>query len=118
MLPSIFASYLQNFNATFNTTAPTWYKDGAPLEVDISMTYQESRALERNDIENLSAITELNNKGELVNKTLRYDQVADKGITNKGTARATGINYGDYSITTEVDASTGDINLGNAPNIA
>ena len=99
-LPSIFASYLQNFNATFNTTAPTWYKDGAPLEVDISMTYQESRALERNDIENLSAITELNDKGELVNPSLGYDQIADKGITNKGTARATGINYGDYSITT------------------
>ena len=103
-LPAIYASYLQNFNATFNTTAPTWYKDGAPLEVDISMTYQESRALERNDIENLSAITEVNEKGELVNPTLAYDQVADKGITNKGTARATGINYGDYAIKTEEDS--------------
>lgn len=100
-LPAIYASYLQNFNATFNTTAPTWYKDGAPLEVDISMTYQESRSLERNDIDNLSSIVEINDKGELVNPSLGYDQVADKGITNKGTARATGINYGDYSITTE-----------------
>ena len=100
-LPAIYASYLQNFNATFNTTAPTWYKDGAPLEVDISMTYQEARALERNDVENLSRITAINESGELVNPTLAYDQIADKGITNKGTARATGINYGDYAIKTE-----------------
>ena len=106
-LPAIYASYLQNFNATFNTTAPTFYKDGAPLEVDISMTYQESRALERNDIENLSAITELTDGGELVNPTLAYDQVADKGITNKGTARATGINYGDYAISTEENSGSG-----------
>ena len=107
-LPAIYASYLQNFNATFNTTAPTWYKDGAPLEVDITMTYQESRALERNDIETLSAITEVNESGELVNPTLEYNQVAAKGISNKGTARATGINYGDYAISTEENSGGGE----------
>ena len=103
-LPAIYSSYLQNFNATFNTTAPTWYKDGAPLEVDISMTYQESRALERNDIENLSGITMNTDTGELLdNPSLEYNQISDKGISNKGTSRATGINYGDYAIKTTTE---------------
>ena len=100
-LPAIYSSYLQNFNATFNTTAPTWYKDGAPLEVDISMTYQESRARERNDIENLSGITMNTDTGELLdNPSLEYNQISDKGISNKGTSRATGISYGDYTVKT------------------
>ena len=72
------------------------------------MTYQESRALERNDIETLSAITEVNESGELVNPTLEYNQVAAKGISNKGTARATGINYGDYAISTEENSGGGE----------
>ena len=98
-LPAIYACYLQNFNATFNTTGSTWYKDGAPLEVDISMTFQEARALEKNDVDNLSSIT-MNEEGGLLqgdDLQLDYGDVANKGISNRGTSRSTGINLGEWS---------------------
>ena len=55
-LPKIFSCYLGGFNSTFNTTSAAWHKDGAPLEVDISLTFQETRALTQADIYNLNSI--------------------------------------------------------------
>ena len=104
------ACYLQNFNATFNTTAAAWHQDGSPIEVDVSMTFQESRALERNDIENLDMIvekhsTEFADDDDLMNA---------KGISNKGTSRATGVTYGeDFSESDpETDGNTYGRGLG------
>lgn len=94
-IPGIMACYLQNFNATFNTTAAAWHQDGAPLEVDISMTFQESRALERNDIENLDMITEFHST-EFADDD---DLMNAKGISNKGTSRAVGLNFGKFEET-------------------
>tara|TARA_Y100000004_G_scaffold104311_1_gene117045 strand:- start:1037 stop:2353 length:1317 start_codon:yes stop_codon:yes gene_type:complete len=54
-IPKIFACYLQSFNTTFNTTSGAWHFNGAPLEVDCSITYQESRALTHNDITGMEA---------------------------------------------------------------
>jgi hypothetical protein len=55
-LPKIFSCYLGGFNSTFNTTSAAWFSDGAPLEVDISLTFQETRALNRKDIANLQSL--------------------------------------------------------------
>jgi hypothetical protein len=44
---------LQNVTSTFNSTSPTFHTDGSPLEVDITLGYQETRALTRFDIETL-----------------------------------------------------------------
>jgi hypothetical protein len=52
-LPKIYSCYLQGVNATYNQTGPTFHSDGAPLEVDVAITYQETRALTRYDIETL-----------------------------------------------------------------
>tara|TARA_Y100000004_G_C8942744_1_gene424847 strand:- start:1100 stop:2269 length:1170 start_codon:yes stop_codon:yes gene_type:complete len=87
-LPGIYACYLQNFNATFNTTGPAYHHDGSPLEVDISMTFQEARALEKNDISNLNSMTSMKEKA--------FNDLDRQGISNQGTSRATGINYGEY----------------------
>jgi hypothetical protein len=79
-LPKIFASYLGSFNSTFNTTAAAWYHDGAPLEVDMSLTFQESRVLNYGDIVNLEKLGNTQS-GD-------FDELAKRGISSKGTATA------------------------------
>jgi len=51
-LPEIFDCYLVSLETTFNSTTNTFHGDGAPLEVDINLSYQETRVLNRADIEN------------------------------------------------------------------
>ena len=82
-LPKIFACYLGGFNATFNTTAAAWHPGGAPLEVDISLTFTESRALNAIDIEALEGLAGNGNyfDNEQVNMSAR-------GIGLKGRATA------------------------------
>jgi hypothetical protein len=53
-IPKIYQCYLTALNDTYNSTANTYFKDGAPTEVDVSLTFQETRALSRNDIEDLN----------------------------------------------------------------
>lgn len=49
-IPKIYACYLTSVNSTLNSTSGMFHKDGAPIEVDVSVTYQETRALNRTDI--------------------------------------------------------------------
>lgn len=54
-IPRIFTCFLTAINTSFNGAAGgTYYSNGAPLEVDLSLTFQETRALFRQDIEDLS----------------------------------------------------------------
>jgi hypothetical protein len=62
-IPAIYASYISSFNSTFNTTAAAWHQDGAPLEVDMSITFQEARALTGQDIRNLERISNSGSTG-------------------------------------------------------
>ena len=50
----IYTCYLMNLTTTYNGAANSFYEDGAPLEVDISMGFQETKALTREDIASLS----------------------------------------------------------------
>jgi len=52
-LPKIYSCYLTGCSATYNSTSSTFHADGSPLEVDVAITYQETRALTRHDIETL-----------------------------------------------------------------
>tara|TARA_R110002050_G_scaffold43565_9_gene104276 strand:- start:146 stop:1117 length:972 start_codon:yes stop_codon:yes gene_type:complete len=49
-IPAIYSSYLTTVGTTFNSGANMFYNDGAPLEVDMSITYQETRVLQRDDL--------------------------------------------------------------------
>ena len=49
-IPKLFSCYLTGVQSTFNTTSGAFHRDGAPLEIDISLSYQETRALNRQDI--------------------------------------------------------------------
>ena len=52
-IPKILRCYLTSVTSTFNSTGNTWRVDGAPLEVDIALSFQETRVLTRKDIEDL-----------------------------------------------------------------
>lgn len=54
-IPKIFSCYLTGFTSTLNPTTNMFHEDGSPLEVDISLQYQETRVLTRADIDNLEA---------------------------------------------------------------
>lgn len=50
-IPRIYTSYCTSVNTNFNATGNVYYTDNAPLEVDLDVTFQETRALNRHDIE-------------------------------------------------------------------
>ena len=53
-LPKIYSCYLTGVSTTYNSAAATFHSDGAPLEVDVAINYQETRALTRYDIETMA----------------------------------------------------------------
>jgi hypothetical protein len=53
-LPKIFeTTYMTAFSSTYNQGANLWYSDGSPLETTIALTFTETRALTREDVEKL-----------------------------------------------------------------
>ena len=53
-LPKIFQSYLTGMTATYNGTTNMFHNDGSPVETDVSVQFQETRALTLKDIVGLS----------------------------------------------------------------
>lgn len=62
-IPKIFSCYLVSIESSFNSTANMFHRDGAPLEVDISVSYQETRTLTRTDIDDLEEGSLGSNRG-------------------------------------------------------
>ena len=52
-IPKIFSCYLTGVTSTFNNSANIYFEDGAPIECDVALTFQETRALTRTDIDNM-----------------------------------------------------------------
>lgn len=50
-IPRIYSAYCISVNTNFNSTGNIYYTDNAPLEVDLDLTFRETRALNRHDIE-------------------------------------------------------------------
>jgi hypothetical protein len=53
-IPGLYESYLASFSSTYNGSSNMLFKDGAPIEVDITAQFREVRALRRTDIVTLS----------------------------------------------------------------
>ena len=49
-MPFIHLCYLQTMNATYNATGNAFHPDGGPVEIDMSLTFQESKGLTRGDL--------------------------------------------------------------------
>jgi hypothetical protein len=53
-IPAIYESYLTSFSSTYNSTSNMFHEDDSPVEVDIAMSFQEVKALNRGQIEALN----------------------------------------------------------------
>ena len=62
-IPKIYSCYLVSIESSFNSTTNMFHRDGAPLEVDISVSYQETRTLTRTDIDDLEGSSLGSNRG-------------------------------------------------------
>lgn len=51
-MPQPLMCYLRDVNTTYNPTSMSWHEDGAPSEVDMTLSFQEFRGLTKNDIIN------------------------------------------------------------------
>lgn len=61
-IPRIFSCYLTQCQSTFNSGGNMFYSDNAPLEVDVNLTFQETRTLTRKDIQDMEN-DQLENRG-------------------------------------------------------
>ena len=52
-IPRIFETYLTNMSTSYNSSLNLFHEDGSPVEVDLNITFMESRALTLDDIRNL-----------------------------------------------------------------
>ena len=49
----IYNCFLMNISTSYNTSGNSFYVSGAPLDVSLTLGFQETKALTRNDIENM-----------------------------------------------------------------
>ena len=52
--PKIYECFLTNFQSVFNTSSHLHHEGGAPVEVDMSLSFQETKILTKTDIDNLN----------------------------------------------------------------
>jgi hypothetical protein len=50
-LPYIKHSYLTSFSANYNSGSNMFHYDGSPIEIDISLSFQETKVLSRADVQ-------------------------------------------------------------------
>ena len=46
----LYKCFLMNMSTVYNTTSNAFYSDGAPLEINLSLSFQETKALTRQDL--------------------------------------------------------------------
>lgn len=49
-MPKILMCHLTGLQVTYNSTSNSFHKDGAPIETDIALTFQETKTIVRQDI--------------------------------------------------------------------
>ena len=54
-LPRIWETYLTSLTTTFNASTNIFHEDGSPVETDVSLAFQETRALTADDIRKLQS---------------------------------------------------------------
>jgi hypothetical protein len=53
-LPGIYDCYLTSFTTTVNASTNIFHEDGSPVEIDFQLGFQETKALSRKHIVNLT----------------------------------------------------------------
>lgn len=70
-LPELYECYLTSIGTTYNSSTNMWHEDGSPIEVDLSLDFQETKALTRENIETLNdqAYTNEGEKSDAVRRS-------------------------------------------------
>jgi len=89
-IPKIFGCYLTSCRVMFNSGANIYRSDGAPIDVDITLSFQETRMLTQRDIKELSAGSMANTNRGIGENGLAESSVSDvaKNIDIQSTADA------------------------------
>lgn len=94
-IPKIYTCYLTSVNTTFNSSSNTYRHDMSPYEVDVSLQFQETKVLTRDEMERLmdgdrfnqdeANATELINAGQSNVKALtdQYFEKIDENLKPK-----------------------------------
>jgi len=98
-IPVPYACYLTACNTTFNAAADSWHSEGQPFEVDVSINFQETRNLFREDIDRLESIA-----GDPNNK---QNQI-QRGVSETGLALTQTPDQ--YNYTPDQDATAAEAN--------
>jgi hypothetical protein len=52
-IPKIFETYLTGMSTSYNSSMNLFHADGSPVEIDLQLTFMESRALTKGDVQSL-----------------------------------------------------------------
>jgi len=52
-IPAIYETYLKSFSTTYNASTNMFHKDGSPIEIDVNLAFDETKALTRKEIEDM-----------------------------------------------------------------
>lgn len=80
-IPAMYDCYMTNLQVTYNTTSNVYFEDGSPAEVDVSLSFQETKVLTANDIDELDSVKvrSIAQKENFVKTTNAVDRIK-KGI--------------------------------------
>lgn len=82
-MPKIFTSYLTTATTAVNSTSNTFRTDLSPLEVDVSLGFQETKILDRDEINALEAGVRFNRDDDAYNQLAGQAATAVEGVTNQ-----------------------------------
>ena len=82
-MPKIFTSYLTSATTAVNSTTNTYRTDLSPLEVDVSLGFQETKILDRDEINALEAGIRFNRDDDAYNQLTSDAQTAVEGVSGQ-----------------------------------
>ena len=82
-MPKIFTCYLTSANTTINSTSNTFRTDLSPYEVDVSLGFQETKVLDRDEINALEGGVRFNRDDDAYNELTSQAEQAVKDRTDQ-----------------------------------
>ena len=82
-MPKIFTCYLTSANTTINSTSNTFRTDLSPYEVDVSLGFQETKVLDRDEINALEGGVRFNRDDDVYNELTSQAEQATKDVQNQ-----------------------------------
>jgi len=82
-MPKIFTCYLTSASTVVNSTSNTFRTDLSPYEIDVSLQFQETKILDRDEINALEGGVRFNRDDDAYNQLTSQAVTAVKGVTDQ-----------------------------------